>query len=365
MLHSYSIACRRYCLSMLKRGVFDLRLVEAPPVNWTQRAHDQEVHDTYQDTLGSLEGIRQGEKPDILLRMDTPLRIDPPFQQRTFFFGTSEFCILTAANFAGPFSAERVRNEPLLRVVTPSAWSAKGFEQVGFLKEQIAVVPLGFDPAIFRPDAVSRQATRQRLGIGEDEVVFFLAGNMTPTKGVQFLLPAFARIAAINPRVRLLIKGQDALYESNQKLLKNLSELPAADQQRVRDRLLYFGDNLSDAYMALLFRAADVYVAPYMGEGFAMPVLEAAASGLPSICTQGGPTDEFTDPSYCLRIESTARSIANGIVLEPHVDHLTELMARVAQDPSWRLQAGQRASQDAHNRFTWDKVTDLLIQELL
>jgi glycosyltransferase involved in cell wall biosynthesis len=42
-----------------------------------------------------------------------------------------------------------------------------------------------------------------------------------------------------------------------------------------------------------LYNAADVYVSPYMAEGFNMPALEAQACGTPLIVPRGGPTDDF------------------------------------------------------------------------
>src|SRR5690349_23097650 len=46
-----------------------------------------------------------------------------------------------------------------------------------------------------------------------------------------------------------------------------------------------------------LYRAADVLVAPYRGEGFCLPALEAMACGVPVIHTGTGPTGEFVPES--------------------------------------------------------------------
>ena len=58
--------------------------------------------------------------------------------------------------------------------------------------------------------------------------------------------------------------------------------------------------------MAALYRSCDVLVHPYRGEGFAMPVLEAMASGLPVVVTAGGPTDEFCPDAAGWRIPQRA-----------------------------------------------------------
>ena len=58
-------------------------------------------------------------------------------------------------------------------------------------------------------------------------------------------------------------------------------------------KVIYLGDDLPAADIGRIYRAADVLVAPYRGEGFCLPALEAMACGLPVIHTGTGPTAEF------------------------------------------------------------------------
>ena len=104
---------------------------------------------------------------------------------------------------------------------------------------------------------------------------------------------------------------------------------------------MHLDADLADDEMAALYRACDVLVHPYRGEGFAMPVLEAMASGLPVIHTAGGPTDEFCPPQAGWRIRSQRQAMPGGRVdrfetvgepwmLEPDADHLAELLREAA-----------------------------------
>jgi glycosyltransferase involved in cell wall biosynthesis len=82
------------------------------------------------------------------------------------------------------------------------------------------------------------------------------------------------------------------------------------DQHASANRMIYLGKTFPMEGMAKLYRLADAYALPYGAEGFNLPVLEAAASGLPVICTSGGPTDEFIEDSFARKVrgpESTAR----------------------------------------------------------
>jgi glycosyltransferase involved in cell wall biosynthesis len=130
--------------------------------------------------------------------------------------------------------------------------------------------------------------------------------------------------------------------------------------------MIYTGGTYSCSKMADLYRAADVYAAPYRAEGFNLPVLEATACGVPVICTSGGPTDDFTDPTSCGRIRSELdrpqlSENEVGESLAPDPEHLFELMAAAARDPdAWR-RMGERGAAHVHPRFSWTAVTDRLV----
>jgi glycosyltransferase involved in cell wall biosynthesis len=190
-------------------------------------------------------------------------------------------------------------------IITPSRWCALAYERFGLAPERIHVVPHGVDRDVLRADVGRRAAARVALEIEDHEQVFLSVGAMTPNKGIDLLFAAFARLAARRPGVRLVLKGADDLFPSRDMVKAALNELPPGEREIVLRRMIYTGSTYSSRKMADLYRAADVYVAPYRAEGFNLPVLEAAACGVPVICTSGGPTDEFTDASFCGRIRST------------------------------------------------------------
>ncbi len=100
-----------------------------------------------------------------------------------------------------------------------------------------------------------------------------------------------------------------------------------------------------------------------------MPVLEAAACGLPVICTEGGPTDDFVTESFALRIRSElAERSENGrfnrVLLMPDSRHLVTLMKKVIEDSAWRDKSSISGPAFVNQKFTWEHVTRQLLNTL-
>jgi glycosyltransferase involved in cell wall biosynthesis len=121
--------------------------------------------------------------------------------------------------------------------------------------------------------------------------------------------------------------------------------------------------------MATLYQVANAYVSPYRAEGFNLPVLEAAACGIPIICTRGGPTDDFVTDEFARRIESgTSVIMVDGrpaSQLNPNLEHLIVLMTSAIEDSLWRKHATEAGPRHVRARYTWDCAADTLIGKLL
>jgi hypothetical protein len=86
------------------------------------------------------------------------------------------------------------------------------------------------------------------------------------------------------------------------------------------------------------------------------------------ICTSGGPTDDFVKDSFARKIRSKLLPIPleniDGHVLEPEVEHLTDLMFEVIENATWRRAAVIAGPQHVAANYTWDIVTQLLTDAL-
>jgi glycosyltransferase involved in cell wall biosynthesis len=148
-----------------------------------------------------------------------------------------------------------------------------------------------------------------------------LSGALQAAAALRDLNAAAAAAAAARaPRcLRLVLKGLDALYGSSGAFSRTLKALRVGAAQTPGARLFaelsgagalqlrVLGKALPPAELARLHRASDLYASPYRGEGFNMPVLEAAACGSPLLVTAGGATDDFTRPSFALYVRAERR----------------------------------------------------------
>ncbi len=300
-------------------------------------------------------------------RICYPFTFGNVVHQRTAVFGTSEYKAFPPGSFASEADFEAAREQAGVFVVTPSRWSAEGFLRRGFPEQRILVVPHGVDVQRFHPDPAQHVALKTHYGLSE--FVFLNIGAMTPNKGMDLLLRAFAEVARRRPEAQLLLKGSDHLYPSDQMLNRILDTLMPEDRAALEGRFKYHGSPLSMDDMAALYQVADAYVSPYRAEGFNLPVLEAASCGLPVICTEGGPTDDFVTDAFAKRIQSRRIPFNLGEQsaerLEPDFDHLVAQMLAVMDDATWRRSASIAAVQHVHQTYTWDRVTDRLIQCLI
>ena len=371
--HSYAMVNQWQLLSLSRRTDVALKVIDAPL--YVQRWEQQDgIFEPYSEqVLKSIGHAAPDENADLMLRISYPLDFTPSRSRQTAVFGTSEYQAFRRDQCRDYRTYQQFQQRlgpPLeVKAVTPSRWSAEGFYKSGFKTDQVVIVPHGVDIETFHPMPDLRSHIRNKLSIAESDFVFLSVGAITPNKGIDLLLRAFAEVSQRFPRARLVLKGLNPLHHSKEHLLKIMQKLPHRDQQCVISKITYFGNSFSNREMALLYQVADAYVSPYRAEGFNIPVLEAVACGIPIICTDGGATDDFVTEAFAQKIESSRRSsYVEGqefVWLEPKVEHLITLMTSAIKDNGWPALAAKAGPLHVEANYTWDRVVATLLQELL
>lgn len=206
------------------------------------------------------------------------------------------------------------------------------FAALGAPPAKIVVVPNPVDGREFNnaPDGASFRSAHR---LGDANVVLFL-GKLTPRKGVEHLVRAFAALA--DPRARLVIAGNDMGAGSS---IDAAIQALGLAHRVLRTGLLMDRDRL-DA-----LSAADVVVYPSRDEIFGLVPLESLLCGTPVV---------VCDDSGCGEIIST---IGGGLAV-PFGDQaaLAEAIRSILASPSLWQGEVRRASERALARYEADHV---------
>ncbi|MGD1714463.1 glycosyltransferase [Dapis sp. BLCC M172] len=372
--HSYAIVNQFQLLEMLKRPQLQIYHQDMPYISKSWQPVTGLLPQNAEIALRNIPNPAPQQPADATLRMYAPFNLKSSKTKRTATFGSTEWGIVTKSIIKGmgvnSFAEAHSQSDTI--IITPSHWSKEGLIRSGAEESRVAVVPHGVNPNIYHPLPIDERNTlRQKLGI-DNCFVFLNVGLMcNSSQGVGRLLKAFATIVERYPDTKLILKGRDAIFPSKDSIAKaGQVALTDAEMERIQSRIIYFGQTLSFLELAQLYQIADAYVSPYLAEGFNLPVLEAAACGLPVICTRGGPTDDFTHPDFALAIDSKLQSNhtkdgENLWFVLPEQDHLIELMQTIIEKNLFREQARQAGPQWVVQNFTWKQVVDKLLNLLI
>lgn len=366
--HSFALVNQWQMLSLLRRRDITLSFVDMPFLMPRWEAVRGVFDDEREDMIAGVPAPAVDEPPDVTYRIYTPYDFSIAEVGKTVVFATSEYQMMRASVVKPGVPLLQMRASESFSIVTPSRWSSECFRRWGLRDDQVHVVPLGVETAIFHPSMSRRDEVRRRLGLGSSEFLFGNFSGMAWNRGIDVLLHAFAIVVQKAPEARLLLKGAEQVYPSKAFFDKTRSSMPKWVLSAIEGKLIYTGAMVSMVDMADMYRALDAYVTPYRGEGFNLPPLEAVACGVPVICTKGGPTDEFMTSDIARFIDSELRSIPDEPVknayLEPEVDHLADLMLKMIGDDTWRKAVTSSGPAYVRERYSWDGVVEQLVAEV-
>lgn len=236
--------------------------------------------------------------------------------------------------------------------------------ELGVPEERSAILPLGFSPEIL---TVEGKDERFR-----DQGTVFLAitnSHDLPRYGTDILLKAYDQAFSPSDDVVLVLK--DYSMRGDQSLLADWLR-----QRRGGPRVLHLMEFVDKEALVRMYRGANVFVAPFRGEGFGMKIVDAAAAGLPILAPAfGGPVDYLIPGGYfpvkyretpvgeCLdRVNSILPDFATWI--EPDVDDLAEQMRSVVHNKEEAKQRATLEQQFVLKNFSWKNAAERLIQAI-
>ena len=164
-------------------------------------------------------------------------------------------------------------------------------EGFGVQATQVTIIPFGINSSIPNTRLTPVEA-RQRLGIREGEKVILFFGNITPYKGLEYLVTAFRQHLARFDEYRLIIAG---VPKNCEKYWTEIRDEIRDDVQR--GRILLRAEFIPDDETEVYFKAADVLILPYRhiyqsgvlftGQNFGLPALVADVGSLKDDIVEG------------------------------------------------------------------------------
>ena len=233
---------------------------------------------------------------------------------------------------------------------TYSRWGAEQMERAG---EPVRYLPLGVDTEVFCPG--DKAEARRRLGwpIGTFIAVMVAANKSVPSrKSYPEAFQAFAQFA----------EGRDAAIYTHCDWTVSEGGVDIPQLARacgIHDRLLLVDRfkealGLPEAYLADVYRAADVLLLPSRTEGFGLPLVEAQACGCPVISTDFASMPELTWNGICVPpLQRDWTQLGSWEVL-PSIEGVAGALEEVAGWSASERDANARVGIEAARRYDWD-----------
>jgi len=195
--------------------------------------------------------------------------------------------------------------------------------------KKIQTIRNGVDTEYFKHDKNLRQATRQNLGIRDDNVVIGTIGRLCYEKNYETLLRAIALIVNKHSSIQLIMVGDGPYRGSLTQLAVDLG---------IESRVHFLGTRYDRLE---LLNAMDVFALTSVSEGLPNTLLEAMSVGLPVVTTSVGGIPE---------VVTTQK---DGLLVEPQNSQgFAKSLEQLLQASELRDQLGAAAHKRMESKFS-------------
>lgn len=201
----------------------------------------------------------------------------------------------------------------------------------------------GVDTHRFKAPERRDPAMREKFGITPDEIVVGHVGALVRQKGLDVLIPAFAKVWRQYPKAKLMLVGPGELLEALQS---------QARDEGIAARVLFPGKATHpEEYLHNVF---DINVLSSRIESFPLTLLEASAAGCPSVATTVGGVPEMLENGV------------SGLLVPPlNVDALASAIAELVGSEARRNELARNARARVVSMFDYANTTEIVEKSLL
>ena len=252
------------------------------------------------------------------------------------------------------------------QVWVPSEWGRSVLIENGLDPAICEIVPEGVDTDRYHPYAPR---------VNSPIITYLIAGKYEMRKSIIETIYAWAQEFGADPDVELVVKTDH--FINKEAKYNELSEF--IDRLKVGNVRVIWG-SVSDNDMADLYQQSHIFVLPSKGEGWGLPLIEAAAVGLPIITTWHSAHTEFLQ-----HIRSSVITVEHDMVpitcqeyqffyptpdgdwgswAQPRVDSIRQALKKSRDSYDYLHKRARENSHIIRKTFSWAQSADRALQTL-
>ncbi|MFX0196855.1 MAG: glycosyltransferase family 4 protein [Candidatus Hodarchaeota archaeon] len=221
------------------------------------------------------------------------------------------------------------------QIIVTTKYGVKLLTDYGISKEKIIVIPNAVDINRFHP---SRNKGKMKLQIGfkKTQMLILSVCRLHPSKRLDDLILAFTETnKMVKKDLHLLIAGSGPDLERLKRIIKTAG---------INSNIVFLGQ-VSNEKIHEIYQAVDLFVLPSSHETFGIAILEAMASGVPTIVARsGGIVSTFTDKKHCLMYEPG------------NITELKKTLYELITNARSRELYAERAQRMVVKKYSWDSI---------
>lgn len=204
---------------------------------------------------------------------------------------------------------------------------------------KIVIIPIGVKA--IDTCKISRELFYRTFKIPLDRKIILFLGRITRKKGLDILIPAFARLSQEYEEFLLIIAGPDEM--GYKKDIENIVK-----KYRIEDRVLFTGYIDGDLKYSA-YKASELFVLPSYTENFGIATVEAMALELPVVISkETGISEEVKKNNAGLVINADSESLYQG-------------MKALLDNPTLRKNIATNGRKLVEEYYDIDKVAERMI----
>jgi glycosyltransferase involved in cell wall biosynthesis len=206
----------------------------------------------------------------------------------------------------------------------------------GVPASRLLLMPYGI-PLAELDTRLSREESRERLGLSREGLVVGAVGRLEEQKGHAHLLAALPELRRQIPDLVVLLVGEGRLEEALRRQVRELG---------LESTVRFLGTRRD---LPEIFRALDIFVQPSLWEGLPLALLKAMGAGLPVVAT---------------RVSGSREAIADGVngclVAPGDPEALARAILQLHRQPEVRRRLGDEARGSVAARYSLEAMLQKL-----